>query len=105
MYNHSKPVHSLAPSTLAHYLAAKFSKLTPMFLYRLCCFAVCASISGFIAFMALVYAQNNLWASIPAWGWLFISLYYLMLTSIVPDDWAWLLLLLVVGDVGLIQVL
>ena len=70
MYNHSKPVHSLAPSTLAHYLAAKFSKLTPMFLYRLCCFAVCASISGFIAFMALVYAQNNLWASIPAWGWL-----------------------------------
>jgi hypothetical protein len=34
-----------------------------------------------------------------------VSLYYLMLTSIVPDDWAWLLLLLVVGDVGLIQVL
>ena len=105
MQNHSKPIGSHTASTLADYLAAKFAKLTPMFLYRLCCFAVCASISGFIAFMALVYAQNNLWASIPAWGWLFMSLYYLMLISVVPDDWAGLLLLLVVGDVGLIQVL
>ena len=105
MSNHSKPMRSHTASTVADYLAAKFAKLDPMLIYRLCCFVVCASISGFIAFMALVYAQNNLWASIPAWGWLFVSLYYLMLTSIVPDDWAWLLLLLVVGDVGLIQVL
>ena len=105
MYNHSKPVHSLTQSTLAHYLAAKFSKLTPMFLYRLCCFVVCASISAFIGFTAFIYAQHNAWASIPAWGWLFVSLYYLILISVVPDDWAGMLLLLVVGDNGLIQVL
>ena len=105
MQNHSKPIGSHTASTLAHYLAAKFSKLTPMFLYRMCCFVVCASISAFIGFTAFIYAQHNAWASIPAWGWLFVSLYYLMLTSIVPDDWAGLLLLLVVGDVGLIQVL
>ena len=105
MSKHSKPMRSHTASTVAHYLAAKFSKLTPMFLYRLCCFVVCASISAFIGFTAFIYAQHNAWASIPAWGWLFVSLYYLMLTSIVPDDWAWLLLLLVVGDVGLIQVL
>ena len=105
MYNHSKPVHSLAPSTLAHYLAAKFSKLTPMLMYRLCCFVVCATISGFIGFTAVVYAQYDAWAAIPAWGWLFVSLYYLILISVVPDDWAGMLLLLVVGDIGLIQVL
>ena len=105
MSKHSKPMRSHTASTLADYLAAKFSKLTPMFLYRLCCFVVCASISAFIGFTAFIYVQHNAWASIPAWGWLFISLYYLMLMSIVPDDWAWLLLLLVVGDVGLIQVL
>ena len=105
MSKHSKPMRSHTASTLADYLAAKFAKLTPMFLYRLCCFAVCASISGFIAFTAFLYVQHNAWASIPAWGWLFISLYYLILISIVPDDWAWLLLLWVVGDFGLIQVL
>lgn len=105
MQNHSKPIGSHTASTLADYLAAKFAKLTPMFLYRLCCFAVCASISAFIGFTAFIYVQHNAWASIPAWGWLFISLYYLMLMSIVPDDWAWLLLLWVVGDFGLIQVL
>lgn len=105
MSKHSKPMRSHTASTLAEYLAAKFAKLTPMFLYRLCCFAVCASISAFIGFTAFLYVQHNAWASIPAWGWLFISLYYLILISIVPDDWAWLLLLWVVGDFGLIQVL
>lgn len=105
MSNHSKPVRAHTASTLADYLAAKFAKFTPMFMYRLCCFVVCATISGFIGFTAVVYAQYDAWAAIPAWGWLFVSLYYLILISVVPDDWAGMLLLLVVGDMGLIQVL
>ena len=105
MSKHSKPMRSHTASTLADYLAAKFAKLTPMFLYRLCCFTVCASISAFIGFTAFIYVQHNAWASIPAWGWLFMSLYYLMLISVVPDNWAWLLLVLVIGDLGLVQVL
>ena len=105
MQNYSKPVHSTTPVTLAEYFAAKFAKLDPMLIYRLCCFTVCALISGFIGFTAFIYAQHDAWASIPAWGWLFVSLYYLILISIVPDDWAWLLLILVIGDLGLVQVL
>ena len=105
MSKHFRTVHASTPSTLADYLAAKFAKLHPMLIYRVCCFVVCATISGFIGFTAVVYAQYDAWAAIPAWGWLFVSLYYLILISVVPDDWAGMLLLLVVGDMGLIQVL
>ena len=105
MSKHFRTVHASTPSTLADYFAAKFAKLHPMLIYRVCCFVVCATISGFIGFTAVVYAQYDAWAAIPAWGWLFVSLYYLILISVVPDDWAGMLLLLVVGDIGLIQVL
>ena len=106
MNNHSnanQPIHQ--ELTARELLAAMFARIDFQLVYVVIAFSINAGMTFFIGYMTYRYLEFDVWTAIPAIGWTFISIFFTLLVTVLPEKWNWYALVCAIGNYGLIQIL
>ena len=106
MKNHSNanlPIHQ--PATVAEHFAAMFARINFKVVYIVIAFTINAGMTLFIAYTTYQYLRFDVWTAIPAIGWTFISIFFTLLVTVLPEKWSWYAIVCAFGNLGLIQLL
>lgn len=106
MKNHSNanlPIHQ--PATVAEHFAAMFARIDFHLVFMVSAFAINAAMALFITYTTYLYLKFDVWTAIPAIGWTFISVFYTLLVTVLPETWSWYAIVCAIGNYGLIQIL
>ena len=91
--------------TARELLAAMFARIDFQLVYVVIAFSINAGMTFFIAYMTYRYLEFDVWTAIPAIGWTFVSIFFTLLVTVLPEKWNWYALVCAIGNYGLIQIL